>query len=74
MARLNASLTQEVLAERAKVSYKYYQNLEAGRLEGLTLSTIERLAGALRVEVWKLFHSNAIPAPTRKRARKSKRS
>jgi transcriptional regulator with XRE-family HTH domain len=72
-ARLNAGLTQEGLAEKAKVAYKYYQNLEAGRLPGMTLATVERLAGVLGTDVWKLFHPSAVPAATRERVRKPRR-
>jgi transcriptional regulator with XRE-family HTH domain len=68
-ARLNAGLTQQAFAEKAGVSYKYYQDLEAGRIEGLTLATIERLATAWRVEGWKVFHPDAVPTPVRARAR-----
>jgi transcriptional regulator with XRE-family HTH domain len=65
---LNFGLTQQALAEKAGVSYKYYQDLEAGRLAGLTLATVERLSGALGVEAWKLFHPGAIPESIRAKA------
>ncbi|AHF92436.1 DNA-binding protein [Opitutaceae bacterium TAV5] len=68
-ARLNSGLTQQALAEKAGVAYKYYQDLEAGRLAGLTLATVERLSDALGIDAWKLFHPGAIPEPTRTKAR-----
>ena len=71
-SRLNLGLTQQALAEKTQLSYKYYQNLEAGRLPGLTLATIDKLAATLGVEVWKLFHPNMIPQAQAKRARSEK--
>ena len=70
--RLSSGLTQQALAEKTQLSYKYYQNLEAGRLPGLTLATIEKLAATLEVEVWKLFHPDVIPEAKSKRARSEK--
>lgn len=48
--RKDAGLTQEQFAERAGMSYKYYQQVEAGRKRDLRLSTVERLARAHRLE------------------------
>ena len=48
-------LTQERFAERAGMSYKYYQAVEAGRKAELRLSTLERLASAYDLEVWQLL-------------------
>jgi len=53
--RKEAGLTQEQFAERADMSYKYYQQVEAGRKRDLRLSTIERLARAHRLEVAELL-------------------
>lgn len=49
------NLTQERFAERAGISYKYYQALEAGRKRELRLTTLERLAAAYDIEVWELL-------------------
>jgi len=70
-ARLNAGFTQLVLSERAEVSYKYYQDLEAGRLAGVTMTTAERISDALNIPLWQLLHPDAIPAPSRERARRT---
>lgn len=48
-------LTQERFAERAGLSYKYYQAVEGGRKSDLRLSTIIKLAAGLDIEVWQLF-------------------
>lgn len=48
-------LTQEGLAEKAGLEYKYYQKIESGRWPGLQLSTIERLGETLGVETWELL-------------------
>jgi transcriptional regulator with XRE-family HTH domain len=70
--RLELGLTQQDFSEKAQLSYKYYQDLEAGRLPGLTLATIDKLAQTLGVDVWTLFHPDIIPNPTFKRARAPK--
>ena len=70
--RLGLGLTQLALAEKTGLDYKYYQDLEAGRLTGITLATIERLADALDAEVWKLFHPDIIPVAKIKNARSKK--
>jgi len=44
--RKRAGLTQEKFAEKAKMTYKYYQQIESGRKRDLRLSTLERLARA----------------------------
>jgi len=51
-------LTQEEFAEKAGMSYKYYQAIEAGRKRDLRLSTLERLAGAYGLEVHELLASH----------------
>ena len=48
--RKERKLTQEQLAERAGLTREYIARLEAGRYDP-TLSTIEKLAKALRVKV-----------------------
>jgi transcriptional regulator with XRE-family HTH domain len=48
-------LTQEAFAEKAGISYKYYQAVEAGRKRELRLSTLERLASAYGLEVYQLL-------------------
>jgi transcriptional regulator with XRE-family HTH domain len=48
-------LTQEAFAEKAGISYKYYQAVEAGRKRELRLSTLERLAAAYGLEVYQLL-------------------
>jgi transcriptional regulator with XRE-family HTH domain len=53
--RKRAGLTQEQFAERAGLSYKYYQQIEAGRKQDLRLSTLERLARAHRIKLSKLL-------------------
>lgn len=57
--RRDRALTQEAFAEVAKISYKYYQAIEAGRKIDLRLSTLERLAHAHGLEVWEFL----LPAP-----------
>jgi transcriptional regulator with XRE-family HTH domain len=53
--RKRAGLTQEQFAEQAGMSYKYYQQIEAGRKSDLRLSTLERLASAHRMKLSRLL-------------------
>jgi transcriptional regulator with XRE-family HTH domain len=57
--RAELGLTQEGFAEKAHISYKYYQAIEAGRKPDLRLSTLERLARAHGLEVWELLLPSA---------------
>ena len=53
--RLSLGLTQQALAEKADIEYKYYQRVESGRWPGLQLGTVERLSRAVGVEAWELI-------------------
>lgn len=53
--RKERGLTQQEMAERAALDYKYYQRIEAGNWLGLQLRTVDKLAKALRIEVAELF-------------------
>lgn len=53
--RVERGLTQEEYAEKAGLSYKYYQAVEAGRKNNLRLSTLERLAKGHGMEPWQLL-------------------
>jgi transcriptional regulator with XRE-family HTH domain len=53
--RASAGLTQEQFAEKAGISYKYYQQIESGRKRDLRLSTLERLAKAHRIPLSQLL-------------------
>lgn len=57
--RLQQGLTQQSLAERAKVEYKYLQKVETGQWPGLQLRTVERLAKSLGVDAWELIRPNS---------------
>jgi transcriptional regulator with XRE-family HTH domain len=51
-------LSQEQFSEMAGISYKYYQQVEAGRKRELRLSTLERLAKAYGIQLWELLSPN----------------
>lgn len=51
-------LSQEAFAEKAGLGYKYYQHVESGRRRDIRLSTIEKLAKACGLELWKLLNFN----------------
>ena len=61
--RRRHALSQEALAERAGMSYKYYQAVEAGRKRNLRLTTLEKLAAAYGLQVWQLL-SPSVPRKT----------
>jgi len=56
--RKRAGLTQEQFAERAGMSYKYYQQIEAGRKRDLRLSTLEKLARAHAMKLSSLLRED----------------
>jgi transcriptional regulator with XRE-family HTH domain len=53
--RIRKGLTQEQLAEKAGLDYKYYQRFELGRTPPPTLTTLERLGRVLGVKPWVLL-------------------
>ncbi len=56
--RKRAGLTQEAFAEKAGMSYKYYQQIEAGRKRDLRLSTLEKLAKEHRIRLSELLRGD----------------
>lgn len=53
--RAEKGLTQERVAELARLSVRHYQYIEGEQRPGLQVATVERLANALDVEVTELF-------------------
>jgi len=53
--RQKRGITQEGLAESTKTSYKYIQRIEGKNPPDIRLSTIERIAQALRIKLSKLI-------------------
>jgi transcriptional regulator with XRE-family HTH domain len=53
--RRRHGLTQEEFAEAAGLSYKFYQQIEAGRKKHVWLETVERLAAGFGLEAWQLI-------------------
>ena len=53
--RSEHGLTQEQFAEKAGLTYKHYQAVEAGRKRDMRLSTLCRLAAALGLEPHQLL-------------------
>jgi transcriptional regulator with XRE-family HTH domain len=72
-ARLQCGLSQEAAAERAGLAAQHYQDIEAGRRTGLRLVTIEKIATAFDVEIWRLFKPDAIAESERQRGRSGPR-
>lgn len=71
--RVAKKLTQDEAAERADISLKYLQRVEAGG-ENLTLASLARFANLFEVPIQSLFRQprNALPKPGRP-AKKSTR-
>jgi len=55
-------LSQEAFAERAGLTYKHYQAIEAGRKPRIPPPTIEKLARGCGLELSELFDFDAPPA------------
>jgi len=72
-ARLSKGLSQEATAELAGLASQHYQDIEAGRRSGLRLSTIEKVATALDVEIWRLFKADEFPDSSKRRGRSGPR-
>jgi transcriptional regulator with XRE-family HTH domain len=58
--RGKADLSQEQTAHLVGVTFKYYQRLEGGKVLGIRLSTIERIADAYSIDLFAFF-SKRIP-------------
>jgi transcriptional regulator with XRE-family HTH domain len=59
--RESLGLSQEAFAERAGMTYKYYQHVEASRRPDLRLSTLQKLANACGVELSELLDFTTDP-------------
>ncbi|MEO5968394.1 MAG: helix-turn-helix transcriptional regulator [Bdellovibrionia bacterium] len=53
--RKNSNLTQEKLAEKAGIEYKYVQMLEGKKPPSPTLRTLTKIAKALEMQAWELI-------------------
>jgi len=59
--RETRGLSQEAFAEKAGLTYKYYQHVESGRRRDIRLSTLEKLAKACGVELSELLNFETEP-------------
>jgi DNA-binding Xre family transcriptional regulator len=57
------------MAEKAGLSTRHFQDIEGGRRPGIRLATIERLAKAMRVQVWELLQPERFPESKRQRGK-----
>jgi transcriptional regulator with XRE-family HTH domain len=53
--RKNLDLTQEAMAERIGMDFRYYQRLESRNPNAIKIDTIEKIGKALRLPPWKLL-------------------
>jgi transcriptional regulator with XRE-family HTH domain len=78
--REQGSLSQEQAANLVNLSFKYYQRLESGTVQGMRLSTVERIAKAYRIDFMVFFYKRkprigklrVPPPPHRKKKRQMK--
>lgn len=59
--RETRGLTQEAFAERAGLTYKHYQQVEAGRKSDIRLSTLIKMAEGLGLKLSELVDLTAPP-------------
>lgn len=57
--RKRQGLTQERLAERAKLGVKHVQFVESKRPHNVTIRTLQKLADGLGIPLWKLLKFEA---------------
>lgn len=67
--RLGHGWSQEAIAEKAGLSVRHFQDIEAGRRPGIRVATIERIAKVLRVQVSELFQPDRFPEPMNQRGK-----
>jgi transcriptional regulator with XRE-family HTH domain len=67
--RLARGWSQEASAEKAGISVRHFQDIEACRRAGVRLATVERIAKVLHVQVWELLQPGRYPEPQRQRGR-----
>ena len=60
-------------AEKAGLSTRHFQDIEAGRRAGIRLATIERIAKVFHIHVWELLQPGRFPEPERQRGRSTNR-
>jgi transcriptional regulator with XRE-family HTH domain len=53
--RGQAKSSQEIFSEAIKVELRYYQRLEGAEKKSIQLSTLQRIADAVDLEVWELL-------------------
>ena len=71
--RLARGWSQESTAEKAGSPPRHYQDVEAGRRPSIRSATIEKVAKALRVQVWELLQAGRFLEPERQRGRAPER-
>jgi transcriptional regulator with XRE-family HTH domain len=59
--RLARGLSQEAFAEKAGLTYKYYQHVESGRRRDIRISTLSKLAKACDLKLWELLNFDSEP-------------
>ncbi len=63
--RKASGLTQEDFAERAGISYKFYQHIESGRKRFLRIDTVERICIAYQISLAEFFKAKH-PQPSQR--------
>jgi transcriptional regulator with XRE-family HTH domain len=71
--RVRLSLTQERVAEGAKLDLRHYQRVERGQVN-VTIDVLVKLVDVLEMPLARLFRPGKLPAPGRGRPHKSRRA
>lgn len=53
--RQERNLTQEAMAEKVGMDARYYQRIESEKPNAVKIDTLDKLAKALNIPVWKLL-------------------
>ena len=53
--RQERDLTQEAMAEKVGMDARYYQRIESDKPNAVKIDTLDKLAKALNIPVWKLL-------------------
>jgi transcriptional regulator with XRE-family HTH domain len=72
-ARLARGWSQESTAEKAGLSVRHFQDIEAGRRAGVRLETVEKIGKTLHVQTWELLQPGRFPESTHQRGKSVRR-
>lgn len=72
-ARLARGWSQESTAEKAGLSVRHFQDIEAGRRAGVRLATIDKISKVFHVQSWEMLQPDRFPVAVRQRGESVRR-